>query len=150
MFKKIVFELRMIYGAIGLLGETVRVSSEALREGSAGGADPERLSALEGRMEVVLGQVEAGIVKADSLKSAARAAEDRTRGHMKRAEGYLELAKGIEGSEASDPFERAAEDWERELSEGNDAAQSALPPVPNGVEGRRESLARVRAFKRGV
>jgi len=149
MFKKIVNELKGIRDCLDSLEEGLRIASEANQKGSAGGVDAERLSALEGRIEVILGQVEAGITKAEALKATARAAEDRERGHAKRAEGYLELAKGIEGSEDGDPFETAGRAYAEAISGGNDDEGPGLSPVPNGVEGRRSGLARVRQAKRG-
>jgi len=150
MFKKITNELGLIRDAIVQMTAALRIVSDGLREASEGGADHERLAALEGRMEIVLGQVEAGLVKADALKATARAAEDRTRGHMKRAEGYLELAKGIEGGEEGDPFERFAAQYADYVAGGNDEAKPALPPMPDGMETRQQSLARLRAAKRGL
>jgi len=129
---------------------SIREASEAFRETPGGGADTERLSALEGRMEVVLGMVEAGITKAEALKLTARAAEDRARGHLRRAENYAELVQSSEAGEEADPFESAARAFTNDLPSGNDEGIEGMPPMPHGVGEAGSDIARAKAAKRGI
>jgi len=108
----------------------------------------ERLSSLEGRLEVVLGQVDAGLVKADAIKSAARAAEERARGHLKRAQNYAELAQSGEESADEDSFEEAARQYADVLPEGDDEGGEFLSPMPSLLGNRRAGLEKVREMRR--
>jgi len=65
MFKRITHSLEGIRSEVRALTSTLRSASEALRDIPSGSVDAERLSELEGRIEQVLGIVEAGIIKAD-------------------------------------------------------------------------------------
>ncbi len=147
MFRRISRELALIRESIDGVAEGLRKASDALRAAPGTSADHERLSALEGRIEVVIGTVDAALIKSESLKATARSAEDRARGHLNRAEKTLELAKGIEGGEERDPFEEGAGSY-RIVPAGDDETGEGVPPVPDGVEGRRPTLAEVRARKR--
>jgi len=149
MFKKIAGELHAIQMVLVGLGGAVRHLSDGLREGSEGSADPERLTALEGAIERLRGEMDATIIKAESIRGAARAAEDRGRGHMKRAEAALEAAESIEGGEDIDPFESAARAYAEQLSSGDDETNGGLPFVPQNVEDFAQGLAAVRAAKHG-
>jgi hypothetical protein len=88
------------------------------------------------------------VIKADALKATARAAEDRARGHMRRAEGYAKITESMEGSEDIDPFEAAARAYS-ELSDGDVSVDSNdVPPVSTYMEGRRQRRSVARAAKR--
>ena len=149
MFGKITRELNGIRLELNGLTKAFRIASDGLRDSVATTTDDERLARLEGRIEVVAGEVAAGLIKADALKATARAAEDRARGHLNRAEKTLELAEGIEGGEERDSFEEAARAYAAVNGATDDEAQFALPPVSSGLEGRRQSLTDVRSRKRG-
>jgi len=148
MFRKITSELKGIRTELGVLGTGLRIIADAIQAGAEGTADHERLSALEGRIEAILGAVDAGIVKAEALKSTARAAEDRARGHAKRAEIFAELTGAPEGGEEEDPFEAAGEALEDLVASGNDEVDEAVRPVSRGLGGRRARLREVRRRKR--
>jgi hypothetical protein len=149
MFRKITQELHGIRLMIADMVKAIRIISEASQEGPAYGDMPERLSTLEGRLAVALGDIDAGILKADSLKAAARASEERERGHMKRAEAAVELAKELEGGEETDPFEAAGR-WYSEHGPGNDEGSTAngVPSVPEGMEISRSGRDMAKAAKR--
>lgn len=149
MFKKITHELNGIRLELTALGKAVRIAADSFRDVPASSADGERLSALEGRIETVLGQVDAGVIKAEALKATARAAEDRMRGHMKRAEGYAKLAESIEGGEEPDPFEAAIGAYEGVVPEGNEVAVDPLPAVQGTLADRRAGREMAKAMKRG-
>lgn len=100
MFKGITQELGFIRDAIVTLTEAHRKVSAQLREGPSGSLDQERLSALEGRIESILGMVEAGLTKADALKQTALAAESRALGAQRRAEKLAAAEGSPEGAEA--------------------------------------------------
>jgi len=151
MFKKVCSELNGIRLQLDALTKALRIASDGFREGSLGSGDPERISILEGRIESVIGMVEAGITKAESLKGAARAAEDRTRGHMKRAEAALELAESAGGGEEIDPFEAAGRQFEADLAaEGNgkDLAPEEVPSMLTSLDDRRARRQLARNAKR--
>ncbi len=148
MFGKIIRSLDGIRLELDAVKKAIRLASEREREQLPYGDMPDRLSSLEGRLEMVLGQVEAGLVKAGSLKAAARAAEERAKGKLKRAEEYAETTARMEGGPDTDPFEQAGRQFQHELAAGNDAALEGVPPVSNGVEGRRAGLSDIRTAKR--
>jgi len=150
MFKKIVDQLHGIRLELDGLTKALRLASTELREVSESGADGERLSALEGRMEVVLGQVEAGLIKAASLKAAARAAEDRARGHQNRGDKAYGLAASLESGEEADPFEQAARAYADQVQSGDGGPGNGMSAVPEGMEGGGSGLDAARAAKRGV
>lgn len=139
--------MKAITEAIGWVARELGVLAELLRESSESGGDPARLASLESRIEAVVGMVDAGLVKAESLKAAARAAEDRERGHMKRAEAALELAQRVEGGAEVDPFDEVGRAY-ADLAATGDAPEDVLQAVPSGLEDRRAGLAAVRAKKR--
>jgi len=149
MFKRIRNELTGIRVAVAGVASGVRVLSERPQPSADTNALADRVSSLEGAIESIRGLVEAGLVEAGAIKSAARASEERARGHMKRAEGYVKLAESVEGSEEEDPFETIGKAYADILPPGNDEGSEGLPPMPNGLEGRREGLSMVRAAKRG-
>jgi len=132
------------------VGKAIRALSEREREAPPYGDMPERLSSLEGRLAAALGEIEAGILRAESIKGAARASEERERGHMKRAEAALELAQQLEGSEDADPFELAARAYADVAAAGNGEASEALglPSVPSGMENRGSGRDMAKAAKR--
>jgi len=148
MFKRISRELSGIRYEIKTLVSTLRMAAEVLRDVTEGGVDPERLAKLEGRLEAVMGEVQAGVIKADALKATARAAEDRARGHMKRAEGYAKLVTDLEDDEETDPFEAAGRAFEGVLPERDDEANGGVPVLPNSVAHRRQGRELAKAAKR--
>jgi len=149
MFKRIGDELDGIRHEMINLGKWLELLCKTLREVSEGSTEGERVSALEGAVEAIRGEVAGGLVKAEALKAAARAAEDRERTHMKRAEAALELAKGVEGGEDVDPFEAAARAYADVVSEGDGEAVEPLSPVSHGVVSIDQSREIARAAKRG-
>lgn len=148
MFKKIRNELAGIREEMLNLGEWLEVVAKAIREGSEGGGDPDRLSALEGRIEAVTGRVEAGLVEMGALKAASRAAEDRERGHRKRAEASLELARELEGGQEVDSFEAVGRAYADLVDSGDDPPSEGVQGVSLGVENGITGRARARAAKR--
>lgn len=95
MFKQFRSELRGLTVALGRMAVSLRAHSEQ-PQGPAMDSDLyDRVSALEGRIESVLGIVEAGIIKVEAIKSTALAADERARGKLKRAKEY--------GSREGDP-----------------------------------------------
>lgn len=148
MFLKIRRELHGIRTEIQHLTGAFLAASDALRDSQGSTVDQDRLAALEGRIEVVLGTVEAGLVKADALKATARAAEDRARGHLKRAEAYAELANGAEDGEGADPFEVAARAYEGAVPQADGNSSGEVYAVPGGVDSRRADLDAARSQKR--
>jgi len=148
MFRKITYELTGIKSRLETICSHLRKLTEAIEKAGAGTADSERLSSLEGRMEAVLGQVEAGILKVTTLKGTALAAEDRARGHLKRAENALELARGIEGSEEIDSFEAAGRAYQAVAGVGDDEADSGVPALYESLENGSPGVERAKAAKR--
>jgi len=155
MFRKIVRELVGLREGLDAVSEGVRRLSDAHGMPGGAGVDADRLAALEGRMEVVLGAVEAGITKAEALKSTALAAEDRARGKMKRAEvlletqQQLELARGDPEGEEEDSFEAIGRSFAEISAGGNGEALEGegVPPVSSGVESPPAGLEAIRAAK---
>jgi hypothetical protein len=148
MFKKICRELGGIRFEIKTLVSTLRMASGVLQSVTEGAVDPERLAKLEGRLEAVVGEVQAGVIKADALKATARAAEDRARGHMKRAEGYAKLVTDLEDDEETDPFEAAGRAFDGVVPERNDEANGGVHVLPNSVADRRQGRELAKAAKR--
>ncbi len=148
MFRKITHELKGIRSEMVSCSTWLRRISDGLQDIPEGGADADRLSALEGRFEVVLGQVEAGIIKAEALKAAALASESRADGHRKRGDKAFELAKSLDDGEDEDPFEQAARAYADQLSEANGEVVDPVYGVRPGVEGGGPDLDAIRAAKR--
>lgn len=147
MFNKICEAIDRLRTEVGVMQRTVGYAVEVFKESTEGTGDDARLSALEGRIESILGIVEAGIIKSDSLKAASLAADDRARNHMKRAEKYAELVAG----EDADPFEIAARAFNGAVPAADGDAKArpgeGMPDVSAGMESRRERLEAVRAAK---
>jgi len=139
MFRKIIRSLDGIRLEVQSVTKALRLLSEAQQDPPVNEHLAERLAQLEGRLEAVVGTIDAGIIKAESLKGAARASEERARGHMKRAEAANELAQSLEGGEDADPFEQVGRAYESLVSEGDEAPLEQLSPVHNGVDNRRAS-----------
>jgi len=150
MFKKIVAQLAGIRNELTVLCKGVGLLVDAAEKGSEGSTDTERVSALEGAIEALRGEMAANTIYADSKLAAARAAEDRERHQAKRAEKYAELVAESEGGEDEDSFEALGRAYQGFLPTGDDAGSEGLPPVSNGVADRRQGLAMARAAKRGV
>jgi len=148
MFKKIVTALEDIRKVLFAIGEELEGLSKTLRGISEGSTEGERVTALEGAVESLNGRVEAGIVQQEALKAAARAAEDRGRGHLQRAEKALELAKTLDGGEDLDPFEAAGREYQRQLSPGDEDEGGDVQAVQNGVVGSGGRASVARAAKR--
>jgi len=123
-------------------------AAEALRKSSEGTTDPERLAVLEGRIEAVDGRVEGGLIEMGALKAAARAAEDRGRHHLKRAEKTLALATELEGSEEVDSFEAAGRAYGLQPPPGDDAEVDEVPPLPSRVANHVGGRETAKAAKR--
>jgi len=148
MFKRIVHELQVLGAEAKGLNVGLALLVNAHREGPEGGGDAERLLALEGAIERLRGEMDASIIKAESIRGAARAAEDRGRGHMKRAEAALEAVQSVESGEDEDSFETIGKAFQDYLPPGDDEGVEALPAVSNGVAERRQSLTMARQAKR--
>jgi hypothetical protein len=121
---------------------------EALQALSREGIDPSILESLRGEIAALRGEVAGKLVKAESLKAAATAAEARERGHANRAEMALELAKRTEGSEEVDSFEQIGRAFAGVVPEGDDESLEGLHSMPNGLAPGRESGASARSLKR--
>jgi len=148
MFRKIVGAIGGIRDELVRIEKILRINAEAAQTDIGYGALAERVASLEGDLERVLGQVEAGLTRAEALKATARAAEDRARGHLKRAEKFAEIDAGGEAGEDQDPFAPGAAELGPELHAGNDMGGEGVSPVPHGMEGRRSALQAIRQIKR--
>ena len=148
MFKRISRSIDGLRLEMNAMTKAVRLASERFQESGGTEALSERVSALEGRIQSILGEVDGALTRAQSLKSAARASEERERNHAKRAEGFLEAARAADGSSETDPFEQAGRAWQDQLAEGNDGEDGGLSPVPSSVEGRRDGRELAKAAKR--
>jgi len=89
MFKKLTVEISRISHEIVNL--RLALSEFARTVQGAGGTEAyeglrARLDSLEGPLNAKLGEVEGLLAKAEGFKHAARAAEERSRGNLKRAE----------------------------------------------------------------
>ncbi len=113
-----------------------------------GSKDAQRITELEGRIEGILGVVEAGIIKMDASKAAAMAAEQRARGTLARAEKLAETLDSDPGGEEEDSFLKAARAYADVVPPGDDETGNGMPPLPDGVESRRAGLQAVRGAKR--
>lgn len=150
MFSKIRLELKGIKSEIRALASTLRITTDALQLLDRGGVDSERLTSLEGRIEVILGEVAAGVIKSDALKHTALAAEDRARGHMKRAQGYAKLVEELEGGEEIDSFEAIGGAYAAVVPSGNDdqGEEGELSPMSTILDSRRAGREIAKAAKR--
>ena len=131
------------------IASCVRDLTEALQALSGTHTGSEKIVELEGRIEQILGQVDAGITRAEALKGAARASEERERGHMKRAEAALELARGNDDGEKTDSFEEAVRAY-HDVVEGDAGSgeSNGVSTVPDGLEGDGDGRAWAKAQKR--
>lgn len=148
MFRKVTDSINGLRLELAAIHKALSFASDALKVGGLTPEEASRLSALEGRLEAIMGQVDAGITREEALKGAARASEERARGHMKRAERLAESAKPPEGSEDEDSFVTAGRAYQDLLAEGNGEDDEVLPTMSRGLGGRRARLSRVRAKKR--
>jgi hypothetical protein len=118
--------------AIAITGLT-----EALQAHPSEPIGTDRLSALEGQLAAMQGIMDSTLIKAESLKAAARASEERERGHMTRAEKALELARGSQTGAEEDPFEVAGREYaaleDEQFPIGNAERGEGLPAVPAGM-----------------
>jgi len=149
MFSKIRAQLNGIQLELHAIGASLRRAVDVLQESPGPGADADRLNEIERRLEVIMGEVDAGLIRGEALKQTALAAEDRARNHSKRAEVHAKLVEELEGGEDEDSFETVGRAYAKLLPSGNDAGGEDVPPVPAGLDARREGLAMVRAAKRG-
>lgn len=101
MFGKITDALHAIHSDLAHIAAGLNRASDTLQEAQSlpteylGLAD--RVTALEGELEAAIGQARGLITEAESRFAAARAAEERSRGMMKRAEKLqADLADGDE------------------------------------------------------
>jgi len=138
MFRKVTDELRGICVALNGITEGLRSLSD-----SAQGPDQyeglrDRLDKLEGPLQARLGEVEGLIAKADGLKNAARAAEERARGSLARQE---RLADELEAGDDDEPAHISDEDIAH-IQEGD-----ALRGHENRVHGVRSTVESLAAFK---
>jgi len=151
MFRKVTHELSEIRHAVLLLEQAVRIASERLHDGPLGTDMADRIASLEGAIEAVAGVVDAGLTQMEAKGAAAKAAEERARGHMKRGARALEAAKSLEDGEEPDPFEERAREYGK-LYSGNadDSEVGEVSGVHPSVEAGLSGLDAVRAAKRGV
>jgi len=148
MFKTIRLEMRGIRGALEGIRGTLKLASDSRQEPTGYDGVLERVASLEGTVESLRGEIAGSIIQAEALKATARAAEDRARGHMKRAEKYEQAVAELEGGEDEDPFETIGRAYQDLLPTGDDEGEQALPAVSNGVAERRQSLTMARQAKR--
>jgi hypothetical protein len=150
MFSKFTAALDGIGSKLEGITQALTVLSERPHDPPPYGDLPDRLSSLEGRLAGAIGEIDAGILKAESIKSAARSAEERARGHMKRGEAALEAIRSVEDGEETDPFEAAARAYADVgiPRNGETQQEGELPAVHRSLESRRESRALARSHKR--
>jgi len=150
MFRKINHTLNGIRVELIGIGNTLRHLPDALQDMDRGGADPDRVSALEGRMESILGIVEAGITKGEALKATALAAEDRARHQAKRAEKYATLISEHENGDEADSFAEIGKAFQGVVPDGDDEAEPAVgvQVLPHSVADRRAGREAAKAAKR--
>lgn len=150
MFGKINRALGAIRDELEALSEAITVASERPHEPPPYGDMPERLSSLEGRLAIALGEIDAGLLKAESIKSAARSAEERARTHMKRGEAALEAVRSLEDGEEEGSFESTARAYQNVIDSGNGGLGGAqeVQPMPQGLEISRQGVSFARAAKR--
>jgi len=148
MFRKISDQLERLADSMSLDAGFHKDALEALQALSREGIDPSILESLRGEIAALRGEVAGKLVKAESLKAAATAAEARERGHANRAEIALELAKRSDGSEEIDSFEQIGRAFAGVVPEGDDDSLEGLQAMPNGLATGRESRASARSLKR--
>jgi len=108
----------------------------------------ERLSLLESRVEQVAGEAAANVVKAESIRNAARSAEERARGMQANAEKLHIAAAGPEEGEEEDPFLVAAQAYQDDADPGDEGGVEEVSPMQSALDGRRASRAFARSQKR--
>jgi len=150
MFGKIIDSLDGVRDHLGRIDKSLRMLADRPHDPSTTEGMGERLSSLEGRIEGVLGVVEAGIVKMDATKAAAMAADQRARGTLKRAQEYAQLVSSSEEGEGPDPFESYARAITEHVPAGDDEGVQGLPPMSNDVGQAGSDIARAKAAKRGI
>lgn len=148
MFGKIETRLEEIRARLEAIRQTLEFIGDGVRALSEGGADGDRLSSLEGAVKAVRGEMAGNRVYVDAQLAAARASEDRERGHKNRAEAALELAKRTEGGEEVDSFEEIGRAFASVVPEGNDAESEGMYPVPESLVSSRAGAATARSLKR--
>lgn len=107
------------------------------------------LATVQRRIEQVEGRVEAGLIEMGAKVAAARAAEERERNHMKRAEKYAEAVDDVEGSQEEDPFEAVGRAYADLARAGDGPPLEGVPPLQPGLENGLSDLDSARAAKRG-
>jgi len=148
MFSKTKGLLNGIQLELHAIGASLRRAVDVLQDSPGPGADADRLNEIERRLEVIMGEVEAGVIRAEAHRQTALAAEDRARNHSKRAEVHAKLVSELEGGEDEDSFETVGRAYAGLLPPRNDEGSEGVSPVSNGLETRQQSLAMVRAAKR--
>lgn len=121
------------------------------------GPSDERIAHLQAQVEQLAGaqhqtlaEAEAMLQRAQSQLKASRAAEERARGMMKRAQ---ETEESEEGDEAGpDPFEEYGRAFQAEYAQGG--AENGVQPVPGAMAADPRQVARtekeaLRALKFG-
>lgn len=148
MFGKITRAIESLSEEVRTLCESQRDLLEGIQRAGRGDVDTEVLGQLQRGLEVLEGKIEAGIIRMESIRGAARAAEARERGHADRTEAALELAQGIDGSEEGDSFEEAGRAFQSQLFEGNDPEGEGLSGVQEGLDLGSEGATTARTLKR--
>jgi hypothetical protein len=149
MFRKIVDELGRISSSVNVLTEAVHVSLEALQEGSGVATDPATIVELQRQISALEGTIAAGLKKSEATFAAARASEERERGHARRAEAHETFIRGREESEDGDSFESIARSYAGLVPESDGASGEGLPAVQTGLDLNGESKQTARTLKRG-
>lgn len=137
MFGKITAAFSQLHADLTGIRATLERATDSLQEAQSlpseylGLAD--RVSELEGALEGAMGQARGLVTEAESRFAAARAAEERSRGMMKRAERLqTELAEGDE--EGLEPLDYIV----NQLPQGdaNGGQEQAMPPMRDPLADR--------------
>lgn len=148
MFKSITNALEGIAAAIEELHSAVVNLSLEHQGGEVSSLTLERISNVESRVEQVAGEAAADVVKAESIRAAARSAEERTRGILTNAQKLTDALAGDEAGEDVDSFEQAGLELAATVDSGDAEAVQGVPPVLSALERRRASREYARSQKR--
>jgi len=150
MFKKIIAELNGIRLECNALTKSVRMASEAFQDQPRYDDEGAAMADLQRQISALAGTLDATLVKADAVRAAARASEERSRGHMKRAEASEAFVRSRDEGEETDPFESYGRAFSGGFSTGDGPGSETLPPMPGGVAPNGEVAPDARSIKRGL
>lgn len=136
MFKSIRHALWDIATEIRGCQEALRGVVAALEESDSYQGLRDRLDALEGDTTRRLAEVDGLLAKAEGFKHAARAAEERARGHLARAEALTDEGS-VEGNGGFAPIPNTGEDLPWDDVEPGPGGR--MQEVPSTVEQLRQA-----------